>query len=90
VTRANTAFCGVRPGSCSYTNPSDGAASPPYRFYPDVTLPDWLVTNQLGWRGLPLQVPRGEKTVRIVFVVHRRPSMAIICRFPILNCLATG
>src|SRR5207248_1063617 len=33
-----------------------------------VTLPDGLVTNQIGWRGLPVQVPRGEKTVRIVFL----------------------
>jgi hypothetical protein len=49
-------------------DPADGQASPPYRFYPDVTLPDWLVTNQIGWRGRPVQVPRGNKTVRIVFV----------------------
>jgi hypothetical protein len=56
------------PGKLFVYDPPDGLPSPPYRFYPDVTLPDWLVTNQIGWRGLPIQVPRGAKTVRIVFV----------------------
>jgi hypothetical protein len=56
------------PGKLFVHDPADGAASPPYRFYPDVTLPDGLVTNQIGWRGRPVQVPRGPKTVRIVFL----------------------
>ena len=56
------------PGKLFMYDPVDGSATPPYRFYPDVTLPDWLVTNQIGWRGRPIQVPRGNKTVRIVFV----------------------
>ncbi len=56
------------PGRLWVYDPADGAASPPYRFYPGATGPDGLVTNQIGWRGPPIQVPRGEKTVRIVFV----------------------
>jgi hypothetical protein len=49
-------------------DPPDGAAMPPYRFLPDVTFPTGLVTNQLGWRGRPIENPRGDKTVRIVVV----------------------
>jgi hypothetical protein len=56
------------PGRLWVYDPPDGAASPPYRFYPSATVPDGLVTNQIGWRGRPIQVPRGERTVRIVFV----------------------
>jgi hypothetical protein len=56
------------PGKLFVYDPPDGKATPPYRFYPDVTLPDWLVTNQIGWRGRPIEVPRRAKTVRIVFV----------------------
>jgi hypothetical protein len=48
-------------------DPPDGNPSPPFRFYPDVTLPDQLVTNQIGWRGPPIEVPRRPRTVRIVF-----------------------
>jgi hypothetical protein len=49
-------------------DPVDGKGLPPYRFYPNVTLPDRLVTNQIGWRGAPIETPRGERTIRIVFV----------------------
>ena len=56
------------PGQLYVYDPQDGQPSPPYRFYPDVTLPDRLVTNQIGWRGRPIEVPRGPRTVRIVFV----------------------
>jgi hypothetical protein len=56
------------PGQLYLYDPPDGQPSPPYRFYPNVTLPDRLVTNQIGWRGPPIEVPRGPKTVRIVFV----------------------
>jgi len=56
------------PGRLFVYDPPDGIGSPMYRFPPDVTLPDGLVTNQIGWRGRPIQVPRAERTVRIVFV----------------------
>ena len=56
------------PGKLFVYDPPDGTARPPYRFYPDVTLPDWLVTNQIGWRGRPIEVPRHDRTIRIVFV----------------------
>jgi len=60
-------FLKQAPGQLWLYDPADGNASPPYRFYPDVTLPDRLVTNQIGWRGAPIEVPRGPRTVRIVF-----------------------
>lgn len=56
------------PGQLFVYDPADGKASPPYRFLPDATLPSGLVTNQIGWRGAPIESPRGDKTVRIVFV----------------------
>jgi hypothetical protein len=56
------------PGRLYVYDPVDGQPSPPYRFYPNVTQPDRLVTNQIGWRGKPIEVPRGPKTIRIVFV----------------------
>jgi len=56
------------PGWLYVYDPPDGMAIPPYRFYPDSTLPDWLVTNQLGWRGKPIEFPRPHRTIRIVFV----------------------
>jgi hypothetical protein len=49
-------------------DPPDGGGHPPYRFYPNVTLPDQLATNQVGWRGAPIEVPRAARTIRIVFV----------------------
>jgi hypothetical protein len=49
-------------------DPPDGESRPPYRYMPDATQPTWLVTNQMGWRGAPIEVPRGDKTIRIVFV----------------------
>lgn len=61
-------FLRSAPGQLYLYDPVDGQPSPPYRFYPNVTLPDRLVTNQIGWRGPPIEVPRGPKTVRIVFV----------------------
>lgn len=73
----NSAFAGdlckhsrlrLAPGRLFLYDPPDGAASPPYRFLPDVTIPSGLVTNQVGWRGAPIENPRGDKTVRIVFV----------------------
>ncbi len=56
------------PGRLFVADPADGKPIPPYRFIPNATLPSGLVTNQIGWRGAPIEVPRGQKTVRIVFV----------------------
>jgi hypothetical protein len=56
------------PGLLYLYDPPDGQASPPYRYLPNATLPNGLVTNQMGWRGPPIEDPRGDKTVRIVFV----------------------
>jgi hypothetical protein len=74
----NTAFMGPDPcrhkflrqgpGQLWVHDPPDGAPSPPYRYLPNATLPNGLVTNQMGWRGPPVQVPRGDKVIRIVFV----------------------
>lgn len=56
------------PGQLYVYDPPDGSARPPYRFLPNVTMPHGLVTNQIGWRGAPIEEPRGDKTIRIVFV----------------------
>jgi len=56
------------PGTLYLYDPPDGEAKPPYRYMPDATQPTGLVTNQMGWRGAPIEVPRGPKTIRIVFV----------------------
>jgi hypothetical protein len=49
-------------------DPPDGKPRPPYRYMPNATTPVRLVTNQIGWRGPPIEAPRGKRTVRIVFV----------------------
>jgi hypothetical protein len=56
------------PGMLYLHDPPDGSPHPPYRFMPNATLPNGLVTNQVGWRGAPIETPRGAKTIRIVFV----------------------
>jgi hypothetical protein len=56
------------PGQLFVYDPADGVEAPRFRFLPDANLPDGLVTNQIGWRGAPIQNPRGNKLVRIVFV----------------------
>jgi len=56
------------PGMLYLYDPPDGEPRPPYRYMPDATQPTGLVTNQMGWRGAPIEVPRGAKTIRIVFV----------------------
>jgi hypothetical protein len=56
------------PGQLWLYDPPDGAARPPYRYLPEATLPNGLVTNQMGWRGPPIETPRGDRTIRIVFV----------------------
>jgi hypothetical protein len=49
-------------------DPANGKPRPPYRYMPNATTPIRLVTNQIGWRGPPIEVPRSGRTVRIVFV----------------------
>jgi hypothetical protein len=56
------------PGQLYLYDPPDGSPRPPYRFPPNATMPHRLVTNQIGWRGAPIEEPRGDKTIRIVFV----------------------
>lgn len=61
-------FFSRAPDTIYVYDPPDGSRFPPFRFYPNATAPDRLVTNQLGWRGRPIDVPRGPRTIRIVFV----------------------
>ncbi len=49
-------------------DPPGGKSLPPYRYLPNGTYPNGLVTNQIGWRGRPIDVPRGLRSIRIVFV----------------------
>src|SRR5262245_14567196 len=56
------------PGQLFVYDPTDGKGAPPYRLLPNATLPSGLTINQIGWRGAPIEMPRGPKTVRIVFV----------------------
>ena len=56
------------PGQLYLYDPPDNSARPPYRFLPNATMPHGLVTNQIGWRGAPIEEPRGDRTIRIVFV----------------------
>jgi len=61
-------FLKLAPGQLYLYDPPDGQPTPPYRFPANSTFPDRLVTNQMGWRGPPIEVPRGPRTIRIVFV----------------------
>jgi hypothetical protein len=56
------------PGTLYLYDPPDGEARPPYRYMPDAPQPTGLMTNQMGWRGAPIETPRGDRTIRIVFV----------------------
>jgi hypothetical protein len=56
------------PGVLYLYDPPDEKPVPAYRYLPNATLPNGLVTNQMGWRGPPIEDPRGPRTVRIVFV----------------------
>ena len=49
-----------------FDSPS-GDVRPTYRYRANATLPTGLVTNQIGWRGKPIE-DRTPETVRIVFV----------------------
>ena len=48
-------------------DPPGGGDRPRYRYRPNATLPIGLVTNQIGWRGKPIEEAR-PGTIRIVFV----------------------
>jgi hypothetical protein len=54
-------FLRLAPGMLYLYDPTDGQPLPPYRFPPNVTLPDRLVLKQI-------EHPRGPRTIRIVFV----------------------
>lgn len=71
------------PGRLWLFDPPEGDQRPPFRFMPNATLPDGLVTNAYGWRGRPVPFARAPKTVRIVFVgastvaeIHETPIAA--------------
>jgi len=73
-------FFRTAPGTLFLYDPPDGKARPAFRFLPDATAPDGLVTNAFGWRGPPVSFKRAPKTVRIVFV--GASTMAEIHPFP--------
>jgi hypothetical protein len=56
------------PGKLFIYDPPDGKIRPAFRFLPDATMPDGLVTNQYGWRGPPVPFRKAPKTIRIIFV----------------------
>lgn len=56
------------PGHLFVYDPPDGSPHPRYRFMPNATLPNGLVTNAYGFRGPPVPFVRTPKTVRIAFV----------------------
>ncbi|MDP1839292.1 MAG: hypothetical protein Q8N31_03230 [Reyranella sp.] len=73
----NSAFVGdpcshpylrAAPGHLFVYDPPDGNPHPRYRFMPNATLPNGLVTNAYGFRGPPVPFVRTPKTVRIAFV----------------------
>jgi hypothetical protein len=56
------------PGQLYVFDPPDGLPRPLFRFLPNATSPDGLVTNEFGWRGRPVSFARKPRTIRIVFV----------------------
>ena len=56
------------PGRLWVYDPPDGQPRPFFRFLPNATVPDGLVTNAYGWRGPPVPFKRSPRTIRIVFV----------------------
>ena len=46
------------PGQLYVYDPPDGKPRPFFRFLPNATSPDGLVTNAFGWRGPPVQFQR--------------------------------
>ena len=74
---ASTSSCATRRACSISTIRPTARPRPPYRYMPDATQPTWLVTNQMGWRGAPIEVPRGAQDhphrVRRL-LDHRRPA----------------
>jgi hypothetical protein len=56
------------PGRLWVYDPPNGEKRPFFRFLPNTTTPEGLVTNEFGWRGPPASFRRSPRTVRIVFV----------------------
>ena len=56
------------PGRLYVYDPPDGLPHPRFRFLPNATTPLGLVTNEIGWRGPPIEDLPAKKAVRIVFV----------------------
>lgn len=56
------------PGRLIVFDPPAGERQPIYRYLPSTTTPLGLVTNQLGFRGPPVDYKRRPDTVRIVLV----------------------
>ena len=61
-------FLHLAPGRLYLYDPTSSSPWPRYRYLPNSTLPNTMVTNQIGWRGAPIEHPRGARTIRIVFV----------------------
>lgn len=68
------------PGKLWVYDPPDGKGRPTFRFLPNATAPDQLVTNEMGWRGPPFPLKKPPRTVRIVFV--GASTMAEIHHYP--------
>jgi hypothetical protein len=49
-------------------DPPSRTLHPPFRFRPDITTPEGLVTNHFGFRGPPIDLIPSPKTVRVAFV----------------------
>jgi hypothetical protein len=64
----HSSFFRGAPGALFVYDPPDGKTQPPFRFLPDATAPDTMVTNAFGWRGGPVPFARGPRSIRIVFV----------------------
>lgn len=63
-----SSFFSGAPGTLFTYDPPDAKGEPAFRFLPNATAPDTLVTNEFGWRGGPVSFPRRPRTIRIVFV----------------------
>lgn len=61
-------FFAKAPGWLYVYDPPDGGSRPPFRYLPNATTPEGLVTNELGWRGPPVRFRRVANSIRIVFV----------------------
>ena len=56
------------PGTAYLFEPVDYSPYPRFRYFPSVTTPAGLVTNEFGWRGPPIRLEKPENVIRIVFV----------------------